>query len=153
MDAYSGECELAARGSECEKMAKQGLPCPEFTRCRHANLPPEIRRLVRRDGRARIEAYRAYYRENCVSDAEMRRLIGSRSDWRKDRKFERARYRVGTVVQGTLWPAIYLVVGHGFTGRYIHERGCYGCRITDRIWKRWQWIGPDSALRRVNKSE
>jgi hypothetical protein len=65
-------------------------------------------------------------------------------------KFQRAKYKVGEVVEGTMWPGVYLVVGHGFTGSHGQERGCYGCKITDRIHRKWQWLGPDRTLRKIS---
>lgn len=107
----------------------------------------DVNRLVLRDGAERIDRYQKYKKERCVSDAVMRRLIRKRLP--DDTKIQRAKYRVGTVVEATMWPGRYLVVGHGFTGKYGEERGCIGCKITDRVFKKWQWIGPDRTIRKI----
>ena len=100
--------------------------------------------LVQRHGRTRINAYQEYDKKYCSSDASMRRLM--RKKMPTGMKFQRAKYPVGSVVRGTMWPGLYLVVGHSFTGSHGQERGCVGCKITDRIYKKWQWVGPDKTL-------
>lgn len=104
-------------------------------------------RLVQRHGRQRIDARKEEERKWHSSDASMRRLL--RKNFPMGMTFERARFRVGTVVEGTMWPGLYLVVGHGFTGSHGQERGCHGCKITDRIHQRPQWIGPDKKIKPV----
>lgn len=105
-------------------------------------------RLVQRDGAARIQSYQEYHSKHCATDADMRRTL--RKNFPAGMKFQRAKYKVGNVVEGTMWPGIYLVVGHGFTGSHGQERGCQGCKITDRIHRKWQWIGPDRTLRKIS---
>lgn len=107
-------------------------------------ITPKIKRIINRDGRTRIEAYREHHRRQCVSDYRIRRLIAKQSG---GRPFDHIRFRVGSVVRsvyagGGLW----FVVGHAYTGPDSTERGCYACRITDRILRRWQWIGPEPEL-------
>ena len=78
----------------------------------------------------------------------MRRL--QRKKFPPGMKFQRAKFRVGQVVKGTMWPGLYLVCGHGFTGSHGQERGCVGFRITKSgIWKKHGWVGPDKTLRLV----
>lgn len=106
-----------------------------------------VHSLVQRHGQARIKRYLDYHKTCCVSDASMRRAM--RKEMPLGMQFQRAKHPVGSVVKGTIWPGIYLVVGHGFTGSHGQERGCNGCKITDRIFKKWQWVGPDKTLTRV----
>ena len=107
-----------------------------------------LRRLVQRHGRTRIKTYQEYHDRYCSSDASMRRL--QRKKFPPGMKFQRAKFRVGQVVKGTMWPGLYLVCGHGFTGSHGQERGCVGFRITKSgIWKKHGWVGPDKTLRLV----
>src|ERR1022692_3628335 len=107
-----------------------------------------IRDIIQRDGPARIGAYRAYDKRWCSSDDTMRRVLNRMHG---TAPFARARFRVGSVVRSTMCPGLYLVVGHGFTGITMHERGCLGCKITDRVHRKSQWVGPDSTLMAVKK--
>jgi len=78
----------------------------------------------------------------------MRRIM--RKKFTPGMKFQRAKFRVGQVVKGTMWPGLYLVCGHSFTGSHGQERGCDGFRITKSgIWKKHGWVGPDKTLRLV----
>lgn len=99
----------------------------------------------RRQGRARIEAFREHDRRWCVSDYWMRRRILSKLG--RDARIQHIRFRVGSVVRSSYTTGLWLVVGHGYTGADGTERGCYACKVTDRVFKRWQWIGPESFIR------
>jgi hypothetical protein len=99
--------------------------------------------LAREQGFARIAAYRIYAARHCISDAQMRRVIRKRHP---EVAFHRARFPVGSVVRSDYSAGIFLVVGHGYTGEHSNERGCYGCKITDRVFKKWEWIGPDRFI-------
>lgn len=114
---------------------------------KQAQCERSVWRLVQRHGRERIAARKEKERKWHSSDASMRRLL--RKKFPKGMSFERAKFRRGEVVEGTMWPGLYLVVGHGFTGSHGQERGCHGHKITDRIHKRCYWIGPDKTLKRV----
>ena len=112
-------------------------------------LPPCYRcKTQPSECRVRIEAFREHHRRYCVSDYRMRRCIS------RDLSiaiFDHIRFRVGSVVRTSYATGLWLVVGHGYTGAYGTERGCHACQITDRIFKRWQWIGPESHIRRVQE--
>ncbi len=101
--------------------------------------------IVRQHGKERIEAYRDYDRRCCVSDWRMKRIIA------KGRKvtFDRISFRVGSIVRSEYVgeSKLWFVVGHGFTGDDGTSRGCHACQVTDRIFKRWQWIGPESQIK------
>lgn len=102
-----------------------------------------IRHLVRTQGPTRIAAYREYEHRRCVSDYRARR-----SPRRAGLRIDKIRFRVGSVVRSkyTEWTSLWLVVGHGYTGGRGTERGCMACKITDRVFKKWQWIGPESYV-------
>jgi hypothetical protein len=91
--------------------------------------------IVRLHGSQRIAAYREYDRKYCVSDSRMRRIISQHVG---PVKFDRVRFRAGSVVRSSYLgeQALWLVVGHGYTGQYSNERGCFGCKITDRVYKK-----------------
>ena len=101
---------------------------------------------IYQQGRDRIAAYQEY-RTCCISDYRMRRIISKG----KPAVFARIQFRVGSIVRTkyTGKSSLWLVVGHGFTGLSGLERGCYGCKITDRVLKRWQWIGPESQIEKA----
>jgi hypothetical protein len=107
-----------------------------------------VKSIVRLHGSQRIAAFREYDRKHCVSDSRMRRIILRRVG---PVKFDRVRFRAGSVVKSSYLgkQALWLVVGHGYTGANSNERGCFGCKITDRVHKKWQWIGPESMIRRA----
>lgn len=95
----------------------------------------------------RIAAYRSFQRRCCASDYRMKQIISKG----KPLVFDRIRFKAGSVVRSEYVgvDALWLVVGHGFTGECSNERGCYACKVTDRVFKRWQWIGPESMIRRA----
>jgi len=101
--------------------------------------------------RQRIDAYRQYQRDCCISDFRIRRMILKRGG---TARFARIRFRVGTLVHSAFScdpDELYLVVGHAYTGPRGRDRGCFGCRIRNSggIAKGWQWIGPESRIRKA----
>lgn len=100
--------------------------------------------LVAREGSQRIAAYREFQKKYCI---DLRPLIKAKLP--EGVQIDRMRFRPGTVVTSDYAPGTYLVVGHSYTGKLGNERGCEACEITDRIHKRWRWIGPESMIRAV----
>ena len=93
--------------------------------------------------RERIAAYRQHRQRNCVPESRMKKILAERGQI----TFDPIRYKAGSIVRSSYVPdALWLVVGHGFTGKRGEERGCYGCKITNRIYKRWEWIGPEKMI-------
>jgi hypothetical protein len=117
--------------SAAESESEEDFPNPFFkTKPRTQN---RLRKIVEKEGPARI----AEYQKHQSSFRTHQELPGTPQN------------ALGSVVTSNYTGGVYLVVGYGITGGDSNEIGCYGCKISDHIHKKAQWIGPEKRIKQL----